>query len=314
MAAIAFQRRGRLARTTAALIVVALTAVDLWTVDRKIIDPQLGSRRQYADNFTETPEITFLKKDTTQFRVLPLRWDDSRLAAFGIASVLGYHPAKPRLYQAFMDTVGLPNLRVIQLLNVKYLLTDGYYPDTTSGVALRQDGPVKVYEVMGSLPRAFVVHGIHPVLDESTGLAFLRAAHSFDPRNEAVWMDPPPFPALARPAVPDSVATLRYDMNGADYMVATAAPGLFVQVDQFDPDWSATVDGKPAKIYRVNHMMRGILLPPGVHRIQLRYMPAALTAGIRLSLASAAAALLLGIAGLWQIQRGRRRERAARAS
>jgi hypothetical protein len=310
-AAIAFARRGRLTRTAAALLVVGLTLVDLWTVDRKIIDPQLGSRSQYAENFSETPEVTFLRGDTTEFRVLPLQWNDSRLAAYGIASVLGYHPAKPRLYQAFMDTVGLPNLRVVRFLNVKYVLTDGYYPDTTGGVVLRHDGSVKVYEIQGAIPRAYVVHRVRPVRDDATALAFLRAADFFDPRSEAVWSEPPPYPALAQPAVPDSVTRIRYDLNGSEYLVSTAAPGLFVQADQFDPDWSATVDGKPARIHRVNYLMRGIVVPPGVHRIRLRYMPEALTAGIKVSVASAVLALLLGLAGIWQLWRTRRARRAA---
>ena len=310
-AAIAFERRGRLTRTAAALLVVGLTLVDLWTVDRKIIDPQLGSKSQYAENFSETPEVTFLRRDTTEFRVLPLQWNDSRLAAYGIASVLGYHPAKPRLYQAFMDTVGLPNLRVVRFLNVKYVLTDGYYPDTTGGVVLRHDGPVKVYEIQGAMPRAYVVHRIRPVRDPSTALAFLRAADFFEPRSEAVWSDPPPYPALAQPSVPDSVTRIRYDLNGSEYLVSTAAPGLFVQSDQFDPDWTATVDGKPAPIYRVNYLMRGIVVPPGVHRIRLRYMPEALTAGIQVSVASVILALLLGVAGIWQLWRTRRPRRSA---
>ncbi len=309
---VAFCRRGRLSRAAAAVLVVGLTAVDLWGVDRKIIDPQLGSRSEYAGNFSETPEIAFLRRDPTEFRVLPLRADDSRLAAFGIASVLGYHPAKPRLYQAFMDTVGLPNLRVVKLLNVKYLLTDGYYPDTTGGVALRHDGAVKVYEVLGAVPRAYVVHKIQPARDGSTALAYLRAAEFSDPRKEAIWTDPPPYPALAPPALPDSVTRLRYDLNGSEYLVATGAPGLFVQTDQYDPDWTATVDGKPAAVHRVNYLMRGILLEPGVHRVRLRYMPAGLAAGIQVSLASAAAALLLAIVGIWGIWRGGRARRAPR--
>jgi len=61
--------------------------------------------REYDDNFRETPEVTFLRSDSLIPR-LPLRWDDRQLAAYGIASVLGYHPAKPRLYQSFVDTSG----------------------------------------------------------------------------------------------------------------------------------------------------------------------------------------------------------------
>jgi len=295
---LALHARGRLSRAATALLVVGLTAVDLWGIDRRIMDPQIGSASEYAQNFTETPEITYLRKDSTEFRVLPLRWDDSRFSAYGIASIMGYHPAKPRLYQAFMDTVGIPNLRVVRMLNVKYVMTDGYYPDTTADLTLRHDGPVKVYEVRGTAPRAYLVHRISAVHDQSGALATVRSSDQIGPGGQVAWAEPPPYPKLSQPAEPDSVRRLRYDLNGSEYLVRTAAPGIFVQVDQYDPDWTATVDGKPATIHRVNYLMRGIVVPAGVHRVRLQYHPAALEAGIKISLASAAAAVLLALAGI----------------
>jgi hypothetical protein len=309
---IAFHLRGRLARGTAALLLIGITAIDLWPVDRKIIDPLLASPNEYAQNFTETPEVAFLRSDSTQFRVLPMRWDDSRLAAFGVASVLGYHPAKPRLYQAFSDTVGIASLGVMRLLNVKYLLADAYAPADNPDLMLRHDGPVKVYEIRGALPRAFVVHKIRRTLDDSSALAILRAGGAFDPATEAVWAGEAPPPSVSVPAVRDSVRTLRYDFNDVEYMVSTAAPGLLVTVEQYDPDWTATVDGAKTEILRVNYLMRGVVLPAGVHRVRYVYEPRALQAGIRISVLSAAITLLLGVAGFFLARR--RRSGAAEAA
>jgi hypothetical protein len=135
------------------------------------------------------------------------------------------------------------------------------------------------------------------VKGESAALAMVRTAPVLGPGQYAVWMDPPPYPKWPEPATPDSVTRLRYDMNESDYMVSASTPGLFVQVDQWDPEWTATLDGAPVKVRRVNYLMRGIEVPAGVHRIRLRYLPASLQAGIRISLASAAAAILLAIVG-----------------
>jgi hypothetical protein len=312
-AVIAFHLRGRLTRSTAALLLIGLTAIDLWPVDRKIIDPLLASPKEYADNFAETPEVAFLRSDSTQFRVLPVRWDDSRLAAFGIASVLGYHPAKPRLYQAFSDTVGIASLGVARLLNVKYVLSEGYFPADSRDLTLRHDGPVKVYEVNGTLPRAFVVHKIRRTLDDSSALATLRTEGSFDAATEALWAGEIPPPPVSIPVERDSVRTLRYDFNEAEYMVASAAPGLLVTVEQYDPDWTATVDGAKAEIHRVNYLMRGVALPAGVHRVRYVYQPRALQAGIRITALSAAITLLLAAAGLFLAWRRRSASAAAAA-
>lgn len=292
LAAIAFYRAGRIGKSVAAGALLLITAGDLWTLDRRIMDPQIGTKAEYAEYFAETPEVTFLRGDSTQFRVLPLEWNDARLASFGVASVLGYHPAKPRLYQAFVDTIGLNSLETLQMLNTKYVMSDAYYPPTVQGLRLRHDGSVKLYEVEGVLPRAFVVHRVRPVRDESMALAMIRA-HGVDPRLEAVWLKPDPLPMLADPTLPDSVRLLRFDFNDVEYRVSTNAPGLLVTVDQWDPDWSVTIDAKPADLERVNYFMRGVLIPPGVHIVRFHYTPRALEAGIRISAGSLAVTILL---------------------
>src|SRR6185295_3384123 len=170
--------------------------------------------------------------------------------------------------------------------NVKYVLADGYFPPGSTEVVLRHDGEVKVYEVEGALPRAFVAHATRQVRDDTVALAILRT-NAIDPRREVLWSEPAAPPALSDPSVPDSVQTIRYDFNEIEYLVSTAAAGLLVAVDQYDPDWVATVNGQPAVIHRVNYLMRGVVLPPGVHRVRFTYAPRALAAGVRISLASA---------------------------
>ena len=300
---IGFVRRGRMTRTVAAIALLAVTAADLWVIDRKIIDPQVGSAEDYAGYFKETPEVTFLRSDSTLFRVYPVQWNDSRLAAYGIASVLGYHPAKPKLYQALADTAGImSSLDMLRFLNVKYALLDGHLPPGTPGMTLRQDGDIKVYEVVGALPRAYMVHRLRPVRDDVVSLATIRTG-GFEAAREALWTEPDPLPPMAEPTAPDSVRVLRYDFNEADFMVSTTAPGLLVLGDQYDPDWAATVDGAKATIHRVDYLMRGVLIGPGVHRVRFTYVPHALEAGIRVSTLSLLLTLALAGAGLLQIRR-----------
>ena len=304
---IGLARRGRLTRAAASLLVVLIVVVDLWPVDRKIIDPQVGTPVEYDANFKATPEITFLRSDTTQFRVFPLQWNDSRLVAFGIASVLGYHPAKPYLYQAFVDTAGIQSFGTLEMLNVKYVLADGYFPpETKDAAALRHDGEVKVYEILHTMPRASVIHAVRPVRDDGVALATMRTG-GFDPHQEILWSLPAAPPAVGTPSTPDSVRTLRYDFNDIEYFVSTTAPGIFLTIEQYDPDWKAFVDGKAVPIERVNYFMRGVPLTPGVHRVRYQYEPKALAEGIRISIASAIVAVLIGLWGVKQLLDDRRR-------
>jgi hypothetical protein len=131
------------------------------------------------------------------------------------------------------------------------------------------------------------------------------AAGGLEPRATALWPAATPMPALAQPAERDSVRCLRYDFNELDYVVATAARGLLVLVDEYDPDWKATVDGVPTTIHRVDYLLRGVVLEPGVHRVRFSYAPRALAAGVGISLASLGLTLLVLGAGLVARRRGR---------
>ena len=51
--------------------------------------------------------------------------------------------------------------------------------------------------------------------------------------------------------------------------------------------WGATLDGSPARLFRVDHVQMALPLPEGRHRVALRYRPPGLAAGLLLGLASA---------------------------
>jgi uncharacterized membrane protein YfhO len=73
-------------------------------------------------------------------------------------------------------------------------------------------------------------------------------------------------------------------------------PGLLVVADRWDVGWKAYLNGNAVPILRVNHAVRGVVVPAGESVVQFRYEPASLVWGLRLS--TIAAALMLGWAGL----------------
>ncbi|HYP02578.1 MAG TPA: YfhO family protein, partial [Pyrinomonadaceae bacterium] len=65
----------------------------------------------------------------------------------------------------------------------------------------------------------------------------------------------------------------------------------------FYPGWEATVDGQPAPIRLTNFLLRGISLPPGEHRVEMRYRATAARNGAiisALTLVALCALLLYG--------------------
>ena len=63
-------------------------------------------------------------------------------------------------------------------------------------------------------------------------------------------------------------------------------PCLLVLTEVWYPGWKARVDGKPAPVYRVNYLQRGVWLDQGSHRVELFFQPSAWRRGAIVSLVS----------------------------
>ncbi|HSR69492.1 MAG TPA: hypothetical protein VLU25_16270 [Acidobacteriota bacterium] len=78
------------------------------------------------------------------------------------------------------------------------------------------------------------------------------------------------------------------------YRVSTPAPALFVEFERHSPGWLVKTDGEERPALRVDSLFRGVLLPPGRHRVEFSYRPASFSRGAILSLL--ALLLVLGAA------------------
>jgi uncharacterized membrane protein YfhO len=63
------------------------------------------------------------------------------------------------------------------------------------------------------------------------------------------------------------------------------------------PGWNATVDGVKAPIYQTDYLLRGVILPAGAHRVEMRYEPWTARLGAAVSLGSLGLILALAVYG-----------------
>jgi uncharacterized membrane protein YfhO len=75
-----------------------------------------------------------------------------------------------------------------------------------------------------------------------------------------------------------------------------AAPSFLVTSESWYPGWRAAIDGREQPLVMTNGAFRGLALPAGRHRVEMRFAPAILWWGAALS---AAGCLLMGWA-LWK--------------
>ena len=67
---------------------------------------------------------------------------------------------------------------------------------------------------------------------------------------------------------------------------------LVVIADLWDAGWRATVDGSEARVWRVDHALRGVVVPAGRHLIAYRFTPSSLPYAVA-AMTVAAASLLI---------------------
>ena len=137
---------------------------------------------------------------------------------------------------------------------------------------------------------------------------------TFNPRD-VVFFDQAPagMPALDPAPIDTSDEKLTMDYKNEDVTIHTKTAGnrLLFMSDTWYPDWKATIDGKPATIYRADYAFRAIAIPAGQHELQLTYSDPQYVAGRTISLTTNALALIalgIGITGFSFSKRKKRPE------
>ncbi|MCE0498961.1 MAG: YfhO family protein [Methylacidiphilales bacterium] len=62
-----------------------------------------------------------------------------------------------------------------------------------------------------------------------------------------------------------------YTPNEIDVSLWTPRSGFLLVNDQYDPDWQATVDGKPAELLKADDILRAVRVPQGDSEVVMRY-------------------------------------------
>jgi hypothetical protein len=269
--------------TTFIVILTLVIGFDLWRVDVKPMEPHDKSVRQQA--FVTPEYIKYLQRDTTLYRVLEFQNGrppyNNMLAYWRIQSAYGYQGAKMRAFQDMDDVIGMGNPMLWGLMNVKYIITDT--PDSSATLGLVYNGPdMKVYGNRFSLPRAFFVNR-YEVADGLTILNKIKDM-AFNPREVVYFMEDPKI--SVEPVHPAAAADIvHYGIQDLEVNVKTGGNNLLVLSETYYPvGWKAFIDGKETPIYRANYLFRAVVVPPGAHKLQMKFEPKGFYLGKNLSL------------------------------
>lgn len=91
------------------------------------------------------------------------------------------------------------------------------------------------------------------------------------------------------------VELLRDEVNLLEIMVSTDSTGWLRIADSWYPGWTATIDGKRVTVERVDHLLKGICVPAGNHKIILQYQPTGFPIVMGISLATLLVCIILSM-------------------
>ncbi len=320
--------RGKLAFPLAAVTLLVLAAVDLWTINRHYWASSPPAKVVYAPN--EITEYISRANKEEQGRVFSIRRpftanaqpSDPFLIGDGfmvndIRQVTGYHGNELGRYQALYGygqdlqtqlglVIGNPNFA--RLTNMKYVLTD---LDSLPVPGYRRlVGPARdnvgstlyLFGAPGDNPPAWVTPVIAKAPDDAVFATVLDPR--FDPATAALFDTSAKVNAVEVKQLPAPLdiraSVTRYDPGHITVRLDKAAPaGAALMVSEnYYPGWSATVDGKPAAIGRADFTLIGVELPAGSREIDLTYGSATYERGRAITVVALLLAIVAVAAGI----------------
>ena len=275
-------------------ILSLLILIDMWPVARRYLNnDDFVSKRQRSEAFQPyQADLQIMADDDPYFRVLDLTADPFRSsrASYFHKSIGGYHGAKLKRYQELIDYhLSKNNMDVYNMFNTKYFILPA------------QDSPPIAQRNTGALGNAWVVDQIRWV---SNADEEIEALNNFVPANEAI-IDVR-FEELVGDFQPqiDTSANLElmeYKPNQLTYNYQSSLDQLVVFSDiYYDKGWKAYIDDELFPHFRVNYILRGMIIPAGTHQILFTFEPYSYDISRKIAFASSSffVLLILGMLGL----------------
>lgn len=284
----------------------ALIFLDLWMVDKRFLNKDSFVPKRQAKEIVATPADRLILQDKDpNYRVLNLSANtfNESMTSYFHKSIGGYSPAKLRRYQDIIDYYFAKevNMNVLNMLNTRYIIVPS------------QQGP-QVQKNEQALGNVWFVDELKWVDSPDEEIRVLK---DFNPAKTAVidnvwkghwdaWETLQPVQDTA-----DFIRLKEYVNPGElVYESRSSQPHFAVFSEVFYKTWKAYMDGKEVPLVRVNYILRGMVIPAGEHKIELKCIDEVYLRGRQYSLIGSiiVGITLLGLLGLavWRAMKKKR--------
>ena len=293
------------ARSWRPLALAGLLICDLASVDLPLLGRATGPLPRLV-----SPPIARLAAADPLSRAFPMErtlFYSNAWITWRARSVGGLHGAVSRRWDDLWREGVLPREGMLRALAVRWFEGKELRAQDTTRVEVvgRATSGVTVYRLRHPLPRAYAVPEVIALREDLDVLRCLYDA-GFAPERIAFTTEP-----RAAGRYPGSAgATLHWRRDDPDRLeldVDAPMMAFVVVADAWMPGWSAAVDGARAPLFRVDHLLRGVAVPAGSHRVTMRYEPPGWSVGVPATRVASLLWLGLAAAAGVALARGRRR-------
>ncbi|MDD6552983.1 MAG: YfhO family protein [Prevotellaceae bacterium] len=267
--------------------IAVLCLVDMWMVDKRYLYDDMfveKSERDTPQAMTATDK-QILRDKSLDYRVLNFASNtfNENETSYYHKSIGGYHAAKLRRYQDLIDAYISPEMQkampaianaqgdmtkvdgnkvwpILNMLNAKYFILP-----LQGGQTVPLQNPY-VYGNAWFVDKINYVNNANEELD-GVGKVDLRHTAVADKKFET---------ELGQAVAQDDMSVAKitdYKPNHLTYSVQSSKGGVIVFSEIYYPEWTATIDGKPAELGRVDYVLRALRVPAGNHQIVLDFHP-----------------------------------------
>ena len=266
---------------------------DLISINKKYVnEADFKPSRKNEKPFKASEADKIILQDTSHFRVgnFTVNPMNDGSTSYFHQSIGGYHAAKMMRYQELFEyQIAKNNRQVLNMLNTKYFIVD-----SDKGIKQAQLNPdangnawfVERLKVVNSANEAILA--LDSVNTKNVAV-FERSSSTQKELKSSFKMHPT-----------DTIELLNYDVNSLTYLSKTTNEqfAVFSEI-YYKNGWNAYIDGELVPHYRINYVLRGMLIPPGEHTIEFKFAPKVIQQGSVISLFSYLLLFGIPIGGLF---------------
>jgi hypothetical protein len=284
----------KISRTVFLGIVLCIVLIDAIRISRPFLDQ--ATKPQSVFSRQEKGEASIgqflLQQDKSLYRVYSML-GDSKLYIPGLNMTYVFDDFTAKQYndifqqlqtasygltqQEYRDNpiVQLRVRNILSLLNTKYLLSlsDINIPGLQLIV---NSGNLRIYLNNSAFPRIYLADSVVAASDPQKELFERFDAPEFSRHlaivDAAQWKRPE-LSAAVDSTIAEKIDIAQFDAPHGKIAatVASNREQVLVVGENFSPGWSATINGKPAEVFRVNYAWKGVVVPQGTSKVELTY-------------------------------------------